>query len=405
MKIRHLANLCVIAVILACGFFLCLFHTPQAISADERRYLAQFPAFTVKSVLSGNWTADFEEAAMDQFPFRDSLRSLKSIWQLGVLHQLDVNGIYLVNGSAGKLEYPLNEDSVRNAADKLNSLCEAFLAGTEANVYFSIVPDKNFYLAREAGYPSLDYGRMVTILTEGVEHMSYIDLFPLLDAQDYYRTDPHWSQEKILPAAKEIAQALGVSERLSFQYEEVELPGFYGAYPGQLALPLKADTLTYLTNGIIEACTTWNAETGEVSTVYNEDLFSDVDPYDVFLSGAVPLITITNPSGEPGTELVIFRDSFASSLAPLLIEAYETITLVDLRYMSSRILDRYLTFTDQDVLFLAQWAYPNRILKAVQWGAAQGDDVQFVEMTSFGCGPDAFLMDGSRDLLRATARP
>ena len=51
-------------------------------------------------------------------------------------------------------------------------------------------------------------------------------------------------------------------------------------------------------------------------------------------------------------ELVIFRDSFASSLAPLLLEGYSRVTLVDIRYLSPAQLGRYLTFTDQDVLFL-----------------------------------------------------
>ena len=55
--------------------------------------------------------------------------------------------------------------------------------------------------------------------------------------------------------------------------------------------------------------------------------------------------------------------------------------------------------TVNDVHFLAQWSYPNRILKAAQWCARQGNDVQFIEMTSFGCGPDAFLMDEVRDVL------
>lgn len=49
--------------------------------------------------------------------------------------------------------------------------------------------------------------------------------------------------------------------------------------------------------------------------------------------------------------------------------------------------------------FLPQWAYPNRILEAAQWCATQETDVQFVQMTSFGCGPDAFLVDEVRDLL------
>lgn len=53
----------------------------------------------------------------------------------------------------------------------------------------------------------------------------------------------------------------------------------------------------------------------------------------------------------------------------------------------------------EGVYFLDQWTYPNRILKAAQWCGAQGDDVQFVQFTSFGCGPDAFLVDEVRDLL------
>lgn len=54
---------------------------------------------------------------------------------------------------------------------------------------------------------------------------------------------------------------------------------------------------------------------------------------------------------------------------------------------------------DEEAHLLAQWAFPNRIMKAAKWCAAQDDDVQFVEMTSFGCGPDAFLTDEVRDLL------
>lgn len=53
----------------------------------------------------------------------------------------------------------------------------------------------------------------------------------------------------------------------------------------------------------------------------------------------------------------------------------------------------------QDVHYLAQWTYPNRILKAAQWCIARENDVQFVQLTSFGCGPDAFLVDEVRDLL------
>lgn len=48
---------------------------------------------------------------------------------------------------------------------------------------------------------------------------------------------------------------------------------------------------------------------------------------------------------------------------------------------------------------LEQWAYINRILKAAQWVANQGNNVHFMQMTSFGCGPDAFLLDEVRSIL------
>ena len=49
--------------------------------------------------------------------------------------------------------------------------------------------------------------------------------------------------------------------------------------------------------------------------------------------------------------------------------------------------------------FLSQWSYPHRILKAASWCAKQDASVQMVELTSFGCGPDAFLTDAVRDML------
>jgi hypothetical protein len=61
---------------------------------------------------------------------------------------------------------------------------------------------------------------------------------------------------------------------------------------------------------------------------------------------------LENPLAETERELVIFRDSFGSSLAPLLLDGYRKITLIDLRYVSSSYLDKLITFDQQDVLFL-----------------------------------------------------
>lgn len=60
-----------------------------------------------------------------------------------------------------------------------------------------------------------------------------------------------------------------------------------------------------------------------------------MDAYDLFLTGAAAFLILENKNNLGGRELVIFRDSFASSLAPLLMEGYSKITLIDLRYLSS----------------------------------------------------------------------
>jgi len=64
------------------------------------------------------------------------------------------------------------------------------------------------------------------------------------------------------------------------------------------------------------------------------------------------MLTIDNPHGKADRELIVFRDSFGSSMVPLLIRDYSKVTLVDTRYISSDLLDQFVDFHGQDVLFL-----------------------------------------------------
>jgi len=51
-----------------------------------------------------------------------------------------------------------------------------------------------------------------------------------------------------------------------------------------------------------------------------------------------------------------------------------------------------------------QWAYTNRIMKAARWVAEAPANVHFVQLTSFGCGPDAFIIDETGDILRRAGK-
>ena len=55
----------------------------------------------------------------------------------------------------------------------------------------------------------------------------------------------------------------------------------------------------------------------------------------------------------------------------------------------------------EEINAVTQWAYPNRIFKAAHFvGQYDGGNLQMVELTSFGCGPDAFILDEVNNILR-----
>ena len=58
-----------------------------------------------------------------------------------------------------------------------------------------------------------------------------------------------------------------------------------------------------------------------------------------------------------------------------------------------------------DVQTVMQWTYTNRIIKAAQWVVNQPQNVCFVQITSFGCGPDAFVIDECADIMRNGGKP
>lgn len=326
------------------------FAPKQEMSISERRKLQQMPAFTAQTILDGRFMTQFETYSQDQFPLRDSFRRLKAGVSYGVVRRLDNNGIYLTQGSAGKLEYPLNEASVRKAAAKFQSIYDRYLKDSSGKIVFSVVPDKSFYLADANGYPSMDYEAMFSAFRE-IPWADYVDLTPALSADSYYRTDTHWRQECLLDAAALLAQSLDVDIRADFTPVKLERP-FYGVYYGQAALPMKPDELWVLESDSLYACTTYNIENRKTAQVYDMEKLSSRDLYDVFLSGPVSVLTVENPAANTEKELIVFRDSFGSSMVPLLIPGYAKVTLVDIRYLPSDKLGEFVEFGNQDVLFL-----------------------------------------------------
>ena len=199
-----------------------------------------------------------------------------------------------------------------------------------------------------------DYDRLFTMVEGGMPWASPIRLTDSLSIQDYYRTDTHWRQERLLPAAQALCQRWGcpLPRQGGLHRSPRWTTPFYGVYYGQAALPMQPDTMYLLKSDLLDDCRVYDYETGETTAVYDMTKLDSKDLYDVYLSGARSLLTIENPNAATGRELIVFRDSFGSSMVPLLANDYAKVTLVDLRYIRSDYLGRFLDFHGQDVLFL-----------------------------------------------------
>lgn len=318
-------------------------------SVTERRELAKLPEMTWENFLDGSFMPSFESYTLDQFPLRNGFRRLKALAQYKVLNQLDNNGIYIVDGSAAALDYPLNEASLDHALKVFQKVYDRYLG--ESKVYAAVVPDKGYYLARAEGYPVMDYEKLFQMVEQGMPYADYVNLTDLLSAGDYYRTDTHWRQENLLPVANRICDVMSTKKPEGLTAKKQEQP-FYGVYYGQAALPMKADDLYTMEGSWLNDCTVLNYETGKTGSVYDKSKLTGDDLYEVFLSGSVSLLRIDNPNAQTDRELIVFRDSFGSSLVPLLSRGYKSVTVVDIRYLSSAMLSRFIDFHGQDVLFL-----------------------------------------------------
>ncbi|MDD3165703.1 MAG: DHHW family protein [Oscillospiraceae bacterium] len=347
-KLKSVLTVAICAALLAVVLFAQLLLPDAAVSVAERRKLAQMPTVNSESVLSGEFSTDLETYLLDQFPLRDAWRTVKAYLRFGLFRQLDNNGIYLSDGSVFKRNDPLDEKQVTLATDKINAIVSAHLGA--ANVYWAMVPDKNYYA--DAGYPGLDYDALTALLRENLADLTEVPLQGSLTLDDYYRTDPHWRQESLYPVVVALATAMDVPIAPMSDYTAHTLSPFYGAFCGQSALPVEPDALTYLTSAATDGAVVTSAEQAGTLPVYPTEKFEGMDGYDVFLSGAAALLTIENPNAKTDRELIIFRDSFGSSLAPYFIDSYAKITLVDLRYVASALLPQLMEFGDQDVLFL-----------------------------------------------------
>ena len=368
-KVKNIVTTVLFSAFVAFFSVMCVIKcfNPTGTLTVEKRPAAQLPSdFTWQEflenedVISENGDVvkspihQFEDFTVDQFPLREFFRYVKAHWALDVLRLKDNNKYVQQNGYISKLTDEFNDKMTSASLKKLADVYDKFIKDKAANTFVSIVPDKNYYFGKDYGHPVADYDALAEKVQSTLSGMTYVDLFGSLTLQDFYRADTHWQQHKLQGVVNTLGEALGVSDKLPAldTYKHNVLEGFKGVQNDQSGLYPKLEQLIYLTNDVLDDCKVYDYETMKTGTVYDLKEFESKEPYGVYLSGTRALLRIDNPHATTDKELVIFRDSYGSSLAPLLVEGYKSVYLVDLRYVAGNYLPFYLDFEGKDVLFL-----------------------------------------------------
>lgn len=330
----------------------------KVFSSKENRYLKEFPSINKEDIFSGKFGSEFEEYSTDQFILRDKWISLKTRTDLALLKK-DNGRVYF-----GKDKYLFEIDNKvdKDQFDKNIQSINLFLEKTDKNVSISglFIPSKSESLKDKLpNYaPTIDEKaltqKLQSSLGDRINVMSPLNVFN--ERQDeylYYKTDHHWTSKGAYYAYKffmENRNKTFLNEN-NFKVETVSnnflgttyrKANYYSGVPDDIEIYLPKEKIEYrvLIN-----------EKEKSEGLYDSSYLDKTDKYSYFLSGN-NAITEINTNLKNNKSILVIKDSFANSFIPFLVNHYENITVIDLRYFNSST-SKYIEEKEvNEVLFL-----------------------------------------------------
>ena len=359
MKLFHKIYVIAFMAVFVCGGALVLFLGQNDYSKNENRYLEKLPSFSWDTYRKGEYQDKLEKALTDQFPMRDVLTGLSTMYRkVAGLH--DVGDVYLgkdhfyldkkLEKDVSASQFGKNLASVKKFSDTYCPDLKLMLVPSPATVMedklpsFAKIYDESPYVKTAVEM----FGERFIDVRGEFERQGYSDsigfdectevLGGSNDRKDdgnlFFRTDHHWTHRGAFAgfcAYKGLDPGF-MSRHYTYRVVSEDFLGTM--YSRALDNGAVADTIAIpdVPEGLV-------VKAGEKEMpFYAMDKLKEKDQYAVYLGGNYPEVTITNPNlsalgdENQGKKLLIFKDSFANSLVPLLTWEYDEITMIDLRY-------------------------------------------------------------------------
>jgi hypothetical protein len=172
-------------------------------------------------------------------------------------------------------------------------------------------------------------------------HEAYLPLeeaFAASPESVYYRTDHHWTLQGAYLAYEAYCRRTGLEPLPMEGFRLTSYDGFLGTTHSRSGLPFAApETLLCAQPESLPELTVLDDGSRHQGLIFPEKA-ATYDGYAVYMGGNYGLAEIINPEAPEGT-LLVYKDSFANCLLPLLSAHYRRIVVMDARYASGSFSD------------------------------------------------------------------
>lgn len=347
---KKLYQVTVIVLFLAMLFLtpICLLLKEDAdFSEKENRYLSGKPKISEQAIRSGKFMEEVEKYIDDQFPRRDVWISLKSDF-LRLIGSKEINGVYLAEDGNLIEKWLPDEFHKSQLTENIHALNVYAKKHTEQKVSLMLVPTSAMIIKeRLPKYaPMFDQRIAYDLVENELNGISYIDLKSLFESRSmddlYYKTDHHWTTYGAFLAYTAWCKENGFSAKVIEFETDTVTKEFQGSLHSKvLGNHCAYDSIElYKRKNETPYRVSYNLGKDSSDTVYDMGQLEHKDKYQVFFGGNHPEITIQTAK-KNGKHLLIIKDSFANAFLPFLVDHYETIHVIDLRYYNGN-LDSYI---------------------------------------------------------------
>lgn len=318
----------VAAAILFCGFLFAIgagYLLPKAdFSEMEKRYLAQAPTLSLKSVFSGQWSRQAEEYLSDHIPGRNLFVGINAYLELLAGRQ-ELKDVWVAEGKLLEAPAALEEGVISRNLKAINGFAETL----GRRVDLMVVPSAGW----AAGAAGFEDGKAMDAIYAGCgDSIRPVPVQQLFAGKPelYYNTDHHWTSRGAYGAYQAYMRTLGREARPEADFTIQKAEGFRGSTYSRSALWLTPSESIELWQGSDRLMVTNKEYEGVHSGVFYRERLDEADKYTVFLDGNHSLVRIQNPDKQG--KLLVIRDSYSNCLGGFLAESYGEVVLVDLRY-------------------------------------------------------------------------